>query len=126
MAYIIACLMAAFSFLANKALLRYIGPQVISSWGPIIEEGAKTLLAWYLNADILVTHIVFGVLEGAYDWLTGGRYRTQAALMSVACHMVFGAITVTGLRVAGSIWIAVGGAVIAHAIWNQAVMRLQR
>lgn len=126
MAYIIACLMAALSFVANKALLRLIGPQVILTWGPIVEEGAKTLLAWYLAADIVATHVIFRVLEGVYDYLIGTRYRTQAALTSVVCHTLFGGITVTLLGFTGSIWIAVGGAVIAHAAWNRAVIRLQR
>lgn len=126
MAYIIACLMAALSFLANKLLLKYIGPQVIVTWGPVVEEAAKTLLAWQLSADILLTHIVFGLLEGTHDWLTGGQYRLQAALASVAGHALFGYSTVAVLGFTGSVLLAAAGAMVIHGAWNMAIIRLQQ
>jgi len=124
MAYIIACLMASFSFLINKTLLKYVGPQVVLTYGPAVEEGAKTLLAWYLGADILATHVVFGVLEGGYDWLTSGRNGSKAAITSVAGHTLFGLITVAMLNLTGTVWLAVAGTIVAHVIWNTIIIRL--
>ena len=126
MAYIIACLMAALSFLVNKTLVKYIGPPVVLTWGPVVEELAKTLLAWYLGADVLLTHIAFGVIEGGYDWLTGGRRSAQAALSSLAGHTLFGSITIGLLSLTGTVWLALAGAIVAHAAWNTAVIHLQR
>lgn len=126
MAYIIACLMAALSFLINKLLLRYVGPQVVLTWGPAVEELAKTWLSWHLGADILLTHLLFGFLEGAYDWLTAGQHSGKAAALSVAGHALFGVITLSLLMLTGSIWLALAAAIVAHVAWNTIAIRLQR
>lgn len=126
MAYIIACLMAALSFLVNKLLLRYIGPEVVLTGGPVVEEIAKTWLSWLLGADILLTHFVFGLLEGGYDWLTAGQGAGKAAALSIAGHTLFGVITVSLLALTGSIWLALAAAIVAHASWNVIAIRLQR
>lgn len=125
MAYMIAVLMAALSFIANKALLTHIGIKTVITYSPVVEESAKTLLAFYLGADILLTHVVFGVIEAGYDWLTGGRRRSRAALLSVAGHGLFGSATVLTLQETGNIWLALTGATLLHLAWNLlAVKRL--
>lgn len=124
MTYTIACLMAALSFLINKTLLKYVGPKVIFTYGPAVEEAAKTLLAWYLDADILATHITFGLLEGCYDWLAGSPNGLKAAASSVAGHTLFGIITIVMIRFTGSVWLAVAGAIVAHVVWNTLIIRL--
>jgi len=124
MTYTIACLMAALSFLVNKTLLKYVGPKVIFTYGPAVEETAKTLLAWYLGADILATHIIFGLVEGGYDWLTGSRNGLKAAAGSVAGHTLFGVITVMMFGFTGAVWLAVSGAIAAHVVWNMVIIRL--
>ncbi|HAK74710.1 MAG TPA: hypothetical protein DCP36_16290 [Sporomusaceae bacterium] len=124
MTYTIACLMAALSFLINKTLLKYVGPKVVLTYGPAVEEAAKTLLAWYLGADILATHIMFGLLGSGYDWLTSGLNGTKAAVCSVAGHTLFGVITVGMIDLTGSVWLAVSGAIVTHVIWNTVIIRL--
>lgn len=124
MTYTIACLMAALSFLINKTLLKYVGPKVIFTYGPAVEEAAKTLLAWYLGADILATHIIFGLLEGFYDWLTVSGNGLKAAASSVAGHTLFGVITIVMIGFTGSVWLAVVGAIVAHVVWNTVIIRL--
>lgn len=123
MAYIIACLMASLSFLLNRLLLKYIGNVTVVSISPVIEETAKTLLAYYLDADILLTHVTFGVLEGIYDWY-GGRYGGKAALFSIVGHSLFGLLTVGGLYFTGSIWLSLCMGVAVHLTWNVTVIRL--
>ena len=124
MAYIIAPLMAALSFLLNRAALKYIGVTVVITYGPVLEEMAKTLLAFYLGGDILVTHIAFGVIEGVYDWTTADNRRLAAAMMSILGHSLFGALTVATLFFSGSILTAVIVSSLVHLVWNVTMIRL--
>lgn len=123
MAYIIACLMASLSFLLNRLLFKFIGNFTVVTLSPVIEEAAKTLLAYYLHADILVTHATFGILEGLYDWY-GGRHGEKAALLSIIGHSLFGLLTVGGLYLTGSIWLGLCIGAVAHLYWNVTVIRL--
>ena len=126
MAYVIGCLMAGLSFLLNKVLLKYVGLKAVISYSPIMEELTKTLCSYYLAADILVTHVVFGILEAGYDWYNvSNRQRGMyAAAASVVGHSLFGILTLIGLHVSGSIWIAIAGASCAHVVWNITLIRL--
>jgi hypothetical protein len=110
--------MASLSFLVNRAMMKRLGPTVIIGFGPVFEEAAKTILAYYLYADILVTHVVFGVLEAGYDYLTGSRNRLGAAMGSVVGHMVFGLVTVYVISVSGSLWLGLVCASVVHLCWN--------
>ena len=125
MAYVIGCLMAGLSFLLNRLLLKYVGIQVVISYSPVVEEITKSLCSYYLAADIIMTHIVFGMLEAGYDW-----YNTQnedrgmrAALLSVVGHTLFGVLTVLILHMTESIFLAIVGASCVHLIWNVTLIR---
>lgn len=124
MAYLLACLMASLSFLINKRLWKSKGPKVILTYGPAVEEGAKTILAWYLGADIFATHVGFGIIEGAYDYFTNSGTGVKAALLSISGHSLFGLITLGLLALAESVWLALAGAIIAHVAWNSIMVRL--
>lgn len=126
MAYVIGCLMAGLSFLLNKLLLTYMGMKVIVSYSPILEELTKTLGPYYFDADILVTHIIFGVLEAAYDWLhRRNRERgTIAALLSMTGHTLFGTITIAILSLSDSVFLGIVVASSVHLIWNVSLIRL--
>ena len=126
MAYVIGCLMAGLSFLLNKLLLKYIGIKVVISYSPVVEELTKTLCSYYLAADILVTHIVFGALEACYDWFNeqNGKRGTIAALLSIVGHTLFGGITVLIFNLSGSIYIGIVAAIVVHVIWNVTLIRL--
>lgn len=126
MAYVIGCLMAGLSFLLNKLLLRFVGIKAVISYSPVVEELTKTLCSYYLAADILVTHIVFGVLEAGYDWYTSAREERGkwAALGSIGGHSLFGALTIMGLAASGSVWMAILGASCVHVIWNVTLIRV--
>lgn len=83
------------SFSLNKFLLKYIGLKIVISYSPILEELTKTICSYYLAADILVTHITFGVLEAIYDWYQGSASRGRiAAFLSIIGHTLFGGLTI--------------------------------
>ena len=126
MAYVIGCLMAGLSFLLNKLLLKYIGIKVVISYSPVVEELSKTLCSYYLSADILVTHIIFGVLEAGYDWLNQQNEQrgTIAALLSIVGHTLFGGITVLVFNLRNSIYIGIVAGIVVHVLWNVTLIRL--
>lgn len=124
MAYVIAVLMAGLSFLLNRLFLRLFGPVTIISIGPVAEEAAKTLFAYYLDADLLAVHVVFGMIEAIYDWQQGSSGSLAAPLLSVAGHSLFGGVTAGGLWLTNSIWLALGAGIIMHLAYNVAVVRL--
>lgn len=123
LAYVIACLGAAGSFLLNKALLRLFGVQVIITLSPVLEEAAKTLSAFFLGADLLVTHLTFGLIEAVYDWSQSEGKAMLAALLSILGHGLFGVITLT-VSLATDMYVGLAAGMVAHLVWNAAVLRL--
>jgi len=124
MTCVIAVLMAALSFLLNRAALRCVGAKAVISLSPALEEAAKTIPAYYLGADIFFTHVIFGVVEAGYDWRTGRRHGPPAAFLSVAGHGLFGFATAGVLYLTGSLWLAVASTAAVHIAWNVAAIRL--
>lgn len=123
MAYVIGCLTAGLSFILNRLLLKYVGRVTVISCSPLVEEGAKTLLAFYLGADIVVTHVTFGVLEAVYDWTNSQNDGVKAAFFSIGGHSMFGMLTLMALAVTQSIWLGLGSGLAAHLLWNVTVIR---
>ena len=118
--------MAGLSFLLNKLLLKYIGMKVIISYSPILEELSKTLCSYYFAADILATHMIFGMLEALYDWLKReNRERGAiAALLSMIGHTLFGTVTIGIFNVSGSVLLGIAAASFVHLLWNVTLIRL--
>lgn len=125
MAYVIGCLMAGLSFLLNRLLLKYIGIKVIVSYSPVVEELSKTLCSYYLSADILVTHMIFGILEAGYDWINrqNGQRGRLAVLLSIVGHTLFGGITVFVFNLSNSIFIGILAGSGIHLVWNVVLIR---
>jgi hypothetical protein len=124
MGYVLGCLMAGLSFLVNKLLLKCTGLKTVFYYSPLAEEVLKTLPAHYLGADVLITHSVFGLIEGLYDFITSPKSKAIPLLMSVLGHSLFGVITVLGRYFTGQIWLGLIGAVFVHIIWNITAIRL--
>lgn len=124
MAYIIAVLMAGLSFVLNRFLLRYLGKVTIISAGPVVEEAAKTLFAYYLGADIFTVHMVFGVIEAGYDWYWRSNNGLLAPVLSIIGHSLFGAVTAGIVFLAGSVWLGLAAGIIMHLSYNLAIVRL--
>jgi hypothetical protein len=89
---------------------------------PLAEELAKTLPAVILGADIFLTHLVFGVVEGIWELFSVSRGGIYAGLAAVAGHAIFGAITFWVIMQAGTVPALVAG-YLAHAAWNGAVLK---
>ncbi|SDE23642.1 hypothetical protein [Sporomusa acidovorans] len=123
MAYLIAILMAALSFLLNRFCLYYIGSITVISTGPVVEETAKTLFAYYLGADIMTVHVVFGMIEAGYDWWQGRRGNLAAPFFSIGGHSLFGAATAGMLSLTGGIWGGLAAGLILHMTYNVAVIK---
>ncbi|MPN37044.1 hypothetical protein SDC9_184560 [bioreactor metagenome] len=90
---------------------------------PVVEEGAKTLLSFYLGADIIATHFAFGVLEAVYDW-QDAEFKIKAAVCSIIGHSLFGLLTGGILYLSASVWLGLAGGVVAHLAWNFTVIQV--
>lgn len=124
MGYVLGCLMAGVVFLFNKLLLKLIGIKTLFFYSPVAEEVFKTLPAYYLGADLLLTHNVFGLIEGIYDAVTSENSKFVPMLLSVLGHSFFGSVTVLGRYFTGEIWLGLIGGVFVHVIWNITAIRL--
>ncbi|MHB1126028.1 MAG: hypothetical protein ACYC2T_03580 [Bacillota bacterium] len=124
MSYLTAGLIAALgSWVVNRNLIKWEGNKVIISLLPIVEEVFKTGTAVSLGSSIILTHMIFGAVEGLYDLRTRGG-GVPAALVSLAGHWLFGYMTTTGSRLTGSL---AGGMLLgigAHLFWNRLVYKL--
>ena len=124
LAYVIAFLTAASSFLLNRLLLRLAGIRIIITLSPVLEESLKTGFAFFFAADILVTHLGFGLIEAVYDWWQSRERGIVAAVLSVVGHGLFGWITVVTTAMAG-IYMGLAAGIVSHLVWNAAMVRLQ-
>ncbi|OPZ73853.1 MAG: hypothetical protein BWY80_00807 [Firmicutes bacterium ADurb.Bin456] len=106
----------------NKGLGRLPGAVPVCL-APLVEEMAKTVPAAFFNVDIFYTHFIFGLVEGTWELLSGRPAGFYAGLTAVASHSIFGFSTVLVLQTRGSLVLALGTAVLAHAAWNHVVFR---
>lgn len=97
---------------------------MILTLSPALEEILKTLSAYYFAADILVTHLVFGLIEAVYDWVQTRGQGVTAALLSVIGHGLFGGVTFFTAQSAG-IYVGLAAGIVIHLIWNTVMVRLK-
>jgi hypothetical protein len=116
-------LAAGIAYLINRQVVRQLGPGAIGSVIPVVEEVLKTGLAIILGASILGAHLIFGVIEGAYDLITGGEHRAWAGVISVVSHFIFGLVTLTVSTNLG-VLPAVAISITIHAGWNIIIIKL--
>jgi len=122
MGFIVAGLASAvFAYLTNRFAYRVWGNAVLIGPVPLVEEVAKTMLAWGLGASILFTHLAFGVTEALLDWHGDGK-GVAPALCALAAHSVFGLVTMIAVRETGSLGIGITSAFLIHAVWNTAML----
>lgn len=123
MSYLIGCIVAAISFMLNRALFKRIGYQTIITYSPVIEEFCKTLPAYSIGADILAVHVTFGIIEGCYDYYQNQYTGVLAGLLSIIGHFLFGLTAVVVLMVSGNIYLAITASCVFHLLWNVIVVR---
>lgn len=123
MSYWIGGLAALVCFALNRALFLRVGYRTVTTYSPVLEEACKTFPAYVLGAAIWPVHVVFGAIEGAYDFYTNQKSGAAAALLSVLGHTLFGAATVAVLALADSIAAAMVAGSVLHVAWNLAMVR---
>ena len=84
---------------------------------PLVEEAAKTILAFFFGAGILLTHLMFGIMEAVFDW-QGENKRLSAAASAMVAHSVFGLVTVVAAQAAGMLGMGIVVAFFVHVLWN--------
>lgn len=119
--FIAAGCAAIISFTVNKLLIKMAGVVTVISFSPIVEEAAKTMLSYWLAADILYVHLWFGVLEGIYDFFTNKRQRSLLFISSAGMHFVCGLVTVTVLEEYNIYYALIAGIVI-HWVANNVAL----
>lgn len=117
---------ALISYIFNKLVLKKMGNIGIIIAVPFIEESSKTIMALILNGDIIVTHFVFGVIEGIYDIINSSKSIGKwAALASLISHGVFGAAIYLTTKMGYSVYLGIALAWLLHSGWNWYVTKLE-
>lgn len=115
---------ALISYMSNKLALKKIGNIGIIIAVPFIEEVSKTVLALILNTSLIVTHLIFGLIEGIYDIVNSSEDAgIWAALVSLISHSAFGAATFLTMRAGYSIYWGIFLAWLLHSGWNWYIIK---
>jgi len=121
MAFIIAGLLASLAaWMLNRYVFSKTGRKGVIFFGPVAEELLKTGLALIFNTSIILTHIIFGLVEAIVDYKN--TQKSLGAMVSLASHAFLGIITYVLFILSGSIYIALLIAIIVHVAWNKFVM----
>lgn len=122
--YIVAGLLAAaVSWAGNRAALKLIGTKVIIISAPLLEELAKSGISILLNTSLVLTHGVFGIVEGLYDAWGSGFRGIKAGIISFSGHFFYGYVTYLVLSKYDLFFAAVLAGYLVHTLWNIAVMK---
>jgi len=114
---------AMLAYVINRLGIRITGVRGIIFFVPLVEETAKTFSAYYLNAPILATHLVFGLLEAVYDLATSPQKGPTAGLVSIIGHSAFGGATSLAYFYSNNILLGLIAGLTIHILWNGAVMK---
>lgn len=124
MVFIWAGLLAAIlAYIINRLGIRLTGVEGIIFFVPLVEEMAKTFSAYYLGTSILLTHLVFGLVEAVYDLVTSPKQGLTAGLVSVLGHSLFGGATSLAYFYSNNILIGLIAGLIIHVLWNGVVIK---
>lgn len=93
---------------------------------PAAEEAAKDLAALLSGADLLGTHVVFGLAEAGFEAVVGEWRGFVAGVFGLLGHALFGAATRAAFTATGSLFLAAGAGIALHIAWNAAALRLGR
>ena len=119
---IIIPIVAIISYLANSYLFTKIRDYSVITAG-VIEEVLKTY-GGYFAGQILLTHIIFGVVEAFIDIKNNGNKGVLPAIFSVLGHGAFGYITVTVYSLTGVLLYGILSGIFSHIIYNTLVVGL--
>ena len=116
-----AGLAASFAgFLINNRLLKLMGDRVLVTYIPLAEETVKTVAAVMFGADVVLTHMVFGVVEAVYDLFNSPpAHSFTASVLSMISHTLLGLTAYFTIKVSGSVVLAVLVSSVLHSLWNR-------
>lgn len=124
MVFIGAGLLAAIlAYIVNRLGIRLTGMAGIIFFVPLVEEMAKTFSAYYLGASIILTHLVFGLVEAVYDLATSPKKGLTAGIVSVLGHSLFGGATSLAYFYSDNILIGLIAGLTIHVLWNGVVIK---
>ena len=106
---------AVLSFIANRFLFAQLGSEGVVYLIPLGEEIFKTGIAYYLGANLISTHLVFGILEAGLDFVYSN---SLAALLAVITHLLLGIVTFYSLLLNNNLTVAIMIAIVVHTAWN--------
>ena len=75
-----------------------------------------------VGGPLVITHGVFGVVEGFHDMSRPSKRGIAAALLSIASHLLFGLAATLAVSTSGEWWWGVVAAYPIHAFWNHFVL----
>lgn len=121
--WLIAGIAAAIAaYIANITISRFAPRYSVTLFAPFLEEFLKTVVAILIGTDIVLSHTVFGVAEGVYDYFYAEKkVNGRSAVLSVVSHWIFGYIT---LRLKMKIGVICAIVIVAfiHSLWNIIMM----
>ncbi len=125
MAFMLAGIMAAlFSFLTNKLALKSYGRMSVVTLVPLLEEVIKSMTAYFTGSPLLLTHGVFGLVEGLHDVYVRKGQSFLPFYLSLGGHLAFGAITHFIYISTGVLGYGILTAAAVHGIWNLSIITL--
>jgi len=120
------CIAALLSYYISSKALKMSGEKVIIYLSPILEELFKTGLAIGLKAEVLLSHITFGIWEALYDIRTNeGSTAYWAGFASIISHSTFGAITQYCIYLTDNKLLGIGIAAAIHMAWNYKIIEFR-
>ncbi|MCR1899017.1 hypothetical protein NSA47_08465 [Irregularibacter muris] len=111
---------ALIAYGCNKLLLRWQGDKAIIYTVPLVEEVSKSLTAYFISGGLILTHIIFGIIEALYDLIHTKSEKVGfiAAIMSIVSHGIFGILTAYLYKWTGMILLSIFITAISHSLWN--------
>ncbi|MBM7557206.1 hypothetical protein [Halanaerobacter jeridensis] len=109
------------AFLFNRFLFSKLGDWTIVYLVPIGEEIFKSGFAYYLGANLVMTHLIFGVLEAGFDFFHSNKL---AVVLAVLTHLLLGSLTFYCWTSSNNLIIAIVIAALVHTVWNYSIRRV--
>ena len=121
MAMLLGSMAALLAWQINKFALQRVGERWILP-APAAEETVKTAAAVLGGADIFLTHLFFGVVEGFWEYYNR-QNGVLAGLAALASHSVFGFTTLWIYLWWGQWVVALGAGILVHTAWNYLIIK---
>lgn len=120
MNFVFTGLLAAFlAFIINRYLVYRLGNEAIIYIIPILEELLKTGFYYIFGGNLIIIHLIFGLIEGIFDYFNN----KLAALLALISHLSFGYITLIIWK-ASNLALAILVTSLIHMSWNYLIGRL--